>query len=363
MTDYKIDTILAHAGINNDEKTGALISPIHLSTTYQHPEFGHSTGFDYTRTKNPTRTSLEATLAAIEKADHALATSSGMAALVLLFNGFPVGSQVVAARDLYGGSFRWFNEQESLGRFQFTYANSEVELIAAITDQTDYVYLETPTNPLMVEFDIAKVSAIAHAKSAKVIVDNTFYSPIYQNPLELGADVVLHSATKYLSGHNDVLAGALMTNDQDLYDKLFYDQNTTGPTLSPLDSYLLMRGLKTLSLRMERATQNAQKILAFLKKSPAVKQVYYTGKGGMISLKVVDESKIPHILNTLKIFTFAESLGGVESLITYPATQTHADIPVETRHSYGLTDDLLRLSIGIEDADDLIADLEVALEG
>lgn len=363
MTDYKIDTILAHAGINNDEKTGALIFPIHLSTTYQHPEFGHSTGFDYTRTKNPTRAGLEATLAAIEKADHALATSSGMAALVLLFNGFPVGSQVVAARDLYGGSFRWFNEQESLGRFQFTYANSEVELIAAITDQTDYVYLETPTNPLMVEFDIAKVSAIAHAKGAKVIVDNTFYSPIYQNPLELGADVVLHSATKYLSGHNDVLAGALMTNDQDLYDKLFYDQNTTGPTLSPLDSYLLMRGLKTLSLRMERATQNAQKIVAFLKKSPAVKQVYYTGKGGMISLKVVDESKIPHILNTLKIFTFAESLGGVESLITYPATQTHADIPVETRHSYGLTDDLLRLSIGIEDADDLIADLEVALEG
>ncbi|MFH6710171.1 cystathionine gamma-synthase [Streptococcus suis] len=363
MTDYKIDTILAHTGINSDERTGALISPIHLSTTYQHPEFGQSTGYDYTRTKNPTRVSLETTLAAIEKADYALATSSGMAALVLLFNGFPVGSQVVAARDLYGGSFRWFNEQESIGRFQFTYANTEKELIAAITEETDYVYLETPTNPLMVEFDIAKVSAIAHAKGAKVIVDNTFYSPIYQNPLVLGADVVLHSATKYLSGHNDVLAGALMTNDQALYDKLFYDQNTSGPTLSPLDSYLLMRGLKTLSLRMERATQNAQKIVAYLEKSPAVKQVYYTGKGGMISVKVVDESRIPHILNTLKVFTFAESLGGVESLITYPATQTHADIPAGTRHSYGLTDDLLRLSIGIEDAEDLIVDLKTALEG
>lgn len=363
MTDYKIDTILAHTGINSDERTGALISPIHLSTTYQHPEFGQSTGYDYTRTKNPTRASLETTLAAIEKADYALATSSGMAALVLLFNGFPVGSQVVAARDLYGGSFRWFNEQESIGRFQFTYANTEEELIAAITEETDYVYLETPTNPLMVEFDIAKVSAIAHAKGAKVIVDNTFYSPIYQNPLVLGADVVLHSATKYLSGHNDVLAGALMTNDQDLYDKLFYDQNTSGPTLSPLDSYLLMRGLKTLSLRMERATQNSQKIVAYLEKSPAVKQVYYTGKGGMISVKVVDESRIPHILNTLKVITFAESLGGVESLITYPATQTHADIPAETRHSYGLTDDLLRLSIGIEDAEDLIVDLKTALEG
>ncbi|MGQ7358220.1 cystathionine gamma-synthase [Streptococcus suis] len=363
MTDYKIDTILAHTGINSDEKTGALISPIHLSTTYQHPEFGQSTGFDYTRTKNPTRASLEKTLAAIEKADYALVTSSGMAALVLLFNGFPVGSQVVAARDLYGGSFRWFNEQEQLGRFSFTYANTEEDLLAAITDQTDYVFLETPTNPLMVEFDIAKVSAVAHAKGAKVIVDNTFYSPIYQNPLLLGADVVLHSATKYLSGHNDVLAGVLMTNDQALYDKLFYDQNTTGPTLSPLDAYLLMRGLKTLSLRMERATQNAQKIVAYLRNSPAVKQVYYTGKGGMISVKVVDESRIPHILNTLKVFTFAESLGGVESLITYPATQTHADIPAATRHSYGLTDDLLRLSIGIEDAEDLIADLKTALEG
>ncbi|HFI0143760.1 cystathionine gamma-synthase [Streptococcus iners] len=363
MTDYKIDTILARTGINNDEKTGALISPIHLSTTYQHPEFGQSTGFDYTRTKNPTRASLEKTLAAIEKADYALVTSSGMAALVLLFNGFPVGSKVVAARDLYGGSFRWFNEQEQLGRFSFTYANTEEELLAAITDQTDYVFLETPTNPLMVEFDIAKVSAVAHAKGAKVIVDNTFYSPIYQNPLTLGADVVLHSATKYLSGHNDVLAGVLMTNDQALYDKLFYDQNTTGPTLSPLDAYLLMRGLKTLSLRMERSTQNAQKIVAYLQASPAVKQVYYTGKGGMISVKVADEGRIPHILNTLEVFTFAESLGGVESLITYPATQTHADIPAETRHSYGLTDDLLRLSIGIEDADDLIADLKTALEG
>ncbi|HEL1618768.1 TPA: cystathionine gamma-synthase [Streptococcus suis] len=363
MTDYKIDTILAHTGINSDEKTGALISPIHLSTTYQHPEFGQSTGFDYTRTKNPTRASLEKTLAAIEKADYALVTSSGMAALVLLFNGFPVGSQVVAARDLYGGSFRWFNEQEQLGRFKFTYANTEEDLLAAITDQTDYVFLETPTNPLMVEFDIAKVSAVAHAKGAKVIVDNTFYSPIYQNPLLLGADVVLHSATKYLSGHNDVLAGVLMTNDQELYDKLFYDQNTTGPTLSPLDAYLLMRGLKTLSLRMERATQNAQKIVSYLENSPAVKQVYYTGKGGMISVKVLDESRIPHILNTLQVFTFAESLGGVESLITYPATQTHADIPAETRHSYGLTDDLLRLSIGIEDAEDLIADLKIALEG
>ncbi len=362
MTDLKIDTILAQTGIRNDEQTGALIAPIYLSTTYQHPEFGQSTGFDYTRTKNPTRSSLEKTLAAIEKADYALVTSSGMAALVLLFNGFPVGSKIVAARDLYGGSFRWFNEQEASGRFSFVYTNTEEDMLAAITDETDYVFIETPTNPLMVEFDIAKVAQKAHAHGAKVIVDNTFYSPIYQNPIPLGADVVLHSATKYLSGHNDVLAGVLITSDKTIYDKLFYDQNTTGPTLSPLDCYLVMRGLKTLSLRMERSTSNAQKVVAFLRQSPAVKEVLYTGRGGMVSFKVADDSEIGHILNKLKVFTFAESLGGVESLITYPATQTHLDIPAEVRHSYGLTDDLLRLSIGIEDADDLVVDLKQALE-
>lgn len=362
MTDYKLDTILAHTGINSDEKTGALIAPIYLSTTYQHPEFGQSTGFDYTRTKNPTRLTLEKTLAQIEKADYALVTSSGMAALVLLFNSFPEQSKIVAARDLYGGSFRWFNEQESKGRYFFTYTNNQEDMLAAITDETDYVFIETPTNPLMVEFDIAQIAQKAKAHGAKVIVDNTFYSPIYQNPIALGADIVLHSATKYLSGHNDVLAGVLVTSDQTIYNKLFYDQNTTGPTLSPLDCYLLMRGLKTLSLRMERSTQNAQQIVAFLKDHPAIKEVLYTGKGGMISFKVVDESKIPSIINQLQIFTFAESLGGVESLITYPSTQTHLDIPAEVRQSYGLTDDLLRVSIGIEDVTDLIADLKQALE-
>lgn len=363
MTAYNIATLLARAGINSDWETGALIAPIHLSTTYQHPEFGRSTGYDYTRTKNPTRSKLEETLAAIEQARYALVTSSGMAALVLLFTGFPQGSKIVAARDLYGGSFRWFNEQEALGRFSFHYAQTEDDLLAAIDETTDYVFLETPTNPLMVEFDIARVAAVAHSHGAKLIVDNTFYSPIYQNPLPLGADVVLHSATKYLSGHNDVLAGVLMTNDQTLYDRLFYDHNTTGATLSPLDAYLLMRGLKTLAIRMERATKNAQQVVAYLEQSPAVKQVYYTGKGGMVSVKLVDEQKIPQVLNSLRVFTFAESLGGVESLITYPATQTHADIPAAVRHSYGLTDDLLRLSIGIEDSLDLVADLQAALEG
>lgn len=357
-----LETILAHAGIKSDKTTGALAAPIHFSTTYQHPEFGQSTGFDYTRTKNPTRATLEKTLAAIEKADYAIATSSGMSAIVLALEIFPIGAKVVAARDLYGGSFRWFNDKEKEGRFSFIYANSEEEMIATISDDTDIVYIETPTNPLMIEFDIEKIAIVAHEYGAKVVVDNTFYSPIYQNPIPLGADIVVHSATKYLSGHNDVLAGVVVTNDQATYDKLFYNLNTTGPTLSPFDSYLLMRGLKTLKLRMDKSTQNAQAVVEFLQSSPQVKEVLYTGKGGMISFKVANQEKIPTIINSLELITFAESLGGVESLITYPTTQTHADIPADVRASYGLTDDLLRLSIGIEDVEDLIADLKTALE-
>ena len=317
----QLDTILAHAGIKTDEATGALTTPLHFSMTYQHPEFGKSTGYDYTRTKNPTRSSLEKTLAAIEHADYALATSSGMSAIVLAFSVFPVGSKVLAVRDLYGGSFRWFHQVEQEGRFHFTYANqegrfhftyanTEEELLAALTEDIDVVYLETPTNPLMLEFDIAAIAEKAHAKGAKVIVDNTFYSPIYQRPLENGADLVLHSATKYLGGHNDVLAGALMTSDKEIYENLFYNLNTTGAVLSPFDSYLLLRGLKTLSLRMERSTKNAQAVAAFLKDSPAVKEVLYPGKGSMISFKIKNEAVIPHLLNTLKVFTFAESLGG-----------------------------------------------------
>ncbi len=360
---YQLETILAHAGIKSDQMTGALAAPIHFSTTYQHPEFGESTGYDYTRTKNPTRAILEKTLAAIEKADYAIATSSGMSAIVLAFEMFPAGSKVVAARDLYGGSFRWFNQQVRQERFIFKYTNSEEEMIAAITADTDIVYIETPTNPLMIEFNIEKIAQIAHAKGAKVIVDNTFYSPIYQNPISLGADIVVHSATKYLSGHNDVLAGVVITNDKTIYEKLFYNFNTTGPTLSPFDSYMLMRGLKTLKLRMEKSTDNARQIVTFLESSSAVKQVLYTGKGGMISFKLTDSTNIPQVINSLEVITFAESLGGVESLITYPATQTHADIPSEERHAYGLTDDLLRLSIGIEAVEDLIEDLRTALEG
>ena len=357
----KLDTILSHIGINHDEATGALISPIHFSTTYQHPEFGQSTGYDYTRTKNPTRTNLEEALASIESGQFAIATSSGMSAIVLALDIFPVGAKIVASRDLYGGSFRWFNDQEKRGRFFFDYVVTEKDMLGAISKETDVVYIETPTNPLMIEVDIAKVAKKAHENGATVIVDNTFYTPIYQQPLTLGADIVVHSATKYLSGHNDVLAGAVIVKEAALYEQLLYNLNTTGPVLSPFDSYLVMRGLKTLSLSMQRATQNATEIVNFLRQHAAVKSVLYTGLGGMISFKVKDQSKIPTIINSLSVITFAESLGGVESLITYPTTQTHADIPQAVRASYGLTDDLLRLSIGIEDVSDLIDDLKLAL--
>lgn len=357
-----LETLLVRSGVNSDKQTtGALVSPIYLSTTYQHPEFGKSTGYDYTRTKNPTRSQLEETLAKIDDAHFALATSSGMSAIVLAMEILPKGAKILACRDLYGGAFRWFHQKEEEGRFSFTYVNSQEDMILELANGYDALYIETPTNPLMIEFDIALISKLAHQQGIKVIVDNTFYTPIYQQPIREGADIVVYSATKYLSGHNDVLAGAVVTDKEDIYQQLFYNLNTTGATLSPFDSYLLMRGLKTLAIRMERSTQNAQAIVEFLSHSDHVEKVYYTGKGGMISFCVADEKRIPSIINKLKLITFAESLGGVESLITYPATQTHADIPQKTRESYGLTNNLLRLSIGIEGISDLIEDLKQAL--
>ena len=362
MTD-KLDTLLAHAGIKTDTTTGALVSPIHCATTYQHPEFGQSTGYDYIRTKNPTRSALEQTLAAIERADFALATSSGMAAIVLAFSVFAAGSKVLAVRDLYGGTYRWFAQDTQQQRFSFTYVATPEALTEALTREAyDVVFIESPTNPLMVSFDLTTIIPLAKQRGATVIVDNTFYTPIYQQPIALGADIVVHSATKYLGGHNDVLAGAVITHDAQLYEQLFYNLNTTGAVLSPFDSYLLLRGLKTLALRMERATANARAVVAYLQTCPAVRTVLYPGLGGMVSFKVTNPEQIPNILSRVRIFSFAESLGGVESLITYPTTQTHADIPQEVRHSYGLTDDLLRLSIGIEDPEDLIADLRAVLE-
>lgn len=355
-------TFLAQIGNHSDPYTGAISAPIHLSTTYAHPKLGASTGFDYTRTKNPTRTVLEEALAQLEAGSQAVATSSGMAAIQLVFGLLPRGAQVLASRDLYGGSYRFFNYLEEQQGPTFTYFEAQAEVLELLErEEVAAVFLETPTNPLMQVFDIARIAEAAHAKGAKLIVDNTFLTPLRQQPLTLGADFVVHSGTKFLSGHNDLLAGVAVAKSPEDGEVLAWLANTTGGTLAAFDSWLFIRSLKTLSLRLERQESNARYLAEQLQAQPQVKEVLYPGIGGMISLRVGDAAKVPAFLEALKLFTFAESLGGVESLVTYPTTQTHGDIPQELRESYGLTPDLVRLSIGIEEAADLLADLQTAL--
>lgn len=356
----QMDTFLAQIGNHQNPKTGSINTPIYFSTTYEHPTLGESTGYDYTRTKNPTREVLEDALATLEQGALGLATSSGMSAIQLIMSQFKVGSQIVCSRDLYGGSYRYFQELEKLGMYQFIYVVTEQEFEEKITNETVAVFIETPTNPLMNEVSIEKIASYTQKYSAQLIVDNTFYTPLLQRPLDLGADIVVHSATKYLGGHNDLLAGAIVTKSREIGEKLSYHLNTTGAVLSPFDSWLLIRGLKTLSLRMERHEKNAQAVVQYLQTSSHVKEVFYPKRGGMLSFKMQNSGNIKAFLRQLSIFTFAESLGGVESLITYPTTQTHADIPEKIRYSYGLTDDLLRISTGIEASEDLINDLDQA---
>lgn len=357
----EMTTFLAQLGNRSDQATGAVSAPIYLSTTYAHPELGQSTGYDYTRTKNPTRELLESGLATLENGARGIVTSSGMSAIALIFELFPSGSEFLVSRDLYGGSYRFFEELQARQIAYFHYFNTLNELEEQISSTIAAVFLETPTNPLMTEIDVSAVAEIAHQVNALLIVDNTFLTPLRQKPLELGADLVLHSGTKFLTGHNDILAGVIIAKEVSLGERLTYLANTTGPTLSSFDCWLFIRSLKTLPLRFERQEQNAKEITAFLKRQPAIKDVLYPGVGGMISLWLKEAVKVRSFLKELSIFTFAESLGGVESLITYPTTQTHADIPKELRESYGLTPDLLRLSIGIENSQDLIADLTQAL--
>lgn len=362
MTDLQIDTILAQIGNQQDELTGAVSLPVHFSTTFAHPTLGESTGFDYTRTQNPTRLVLETALAELEGGVAGFATSSGMSAIQLVLSLFPKGSQLLASRDLYGGSYRYFNQLAEQGFYEFSYFEDIHQLQALISDQTAGVFVETPTNPLMSEIDILAVATVAKNHQALVIVDNTFYTPIIQKPLELGADIVVHSATKYLGGHNDVLAGAVITNDRELGEQLGFLLNTTGAVLSPFDCWLLIRGLKTLAMRMERHEANAQVLVGYLETEKQVTEVIYPGRGGMISIKLQQTACIKPFLGQLRLFTFAESLGGVESLITYPTTQTHGDIPKEVRESYGLSDNLLRISVGVEGVKDLIDDLKQAFD-
>lgn len=375
-----LETKLVQAGVGKDEKTGAVNFPVYYATAYRHPSLGQSTGYDYTRTANPTRSVLEETIAEAEAGDAGFACASGMAAVHTVMGLFSQGDHLIVSLDLYGGTYRLFEQLLSRYGLTFTYVDlRDIQKVAdAIRPETKAIFVETPTNPLMQITDIREVVQLAKHNELLTIVDNTFMTPYCQRPLELGADIVLHSATKYLGGHNDVLAGLIVTKGAELSEKMRFLHNSIGAVLGPQDSWLLVRGMKTLALRMERHEANAFAVAAKLKEHPAVAEVFYpglaehpghdvqksqaSGYSGMVSFRVRSVEQVGLILQNLRIVSFAESLGGVESLCTYPTTQTHADIPQEVREYVGVCDRLLRLSVGIEHPDDLIADLTQALD-
>jgi len=376
----KIESRLAQIGSQKDNVTGAVSFPIYQATAFRHPALGESTGFDYARTKSPTRSVLEEAVAELESGDAAFACSSGMAALQTIFGYFSSGDHLIVSLDLYGGTYRLLERIMSRFGVTATYVdtNDLDQLGASLTPQTKAVLIETPTNPLMMITDIEKVTGWAKSNGLLTIVDNTLLTPYFQRPIELGADIVIHSATKYLGGHNDVLAGLIITKGEELSAQMAILHNSIGAVLGPQDSFLLARGMKTLALRMERHQSNATAIANHLLTHPAIAEVYYPalpdhpgydvqqrqslGNTGIFSFKVKDARYVAPILREVKLIAFAESLGGVESLMTYPAVQTHADIPEEIRRAVGVDDRLLRFSVGIEHVDDLIADLDQALE-
>ena len=353
---------------------GAISYPIYQTATYAHPGVGQSTGYDYSRLQNPTREQLEKVVASLEKGIDALAMSSGMAAIALLMELFRPGDHIIVDADLYGGSIRLFRNISEKNGVTFTSIDCYKDDVAAcIQENTRAIYIETPTNPMMHVTDITALAAIARERGILLIVDNTFLSPYFQNPLELGADIVVHSGTKYLGGHNDTLAGFLVTNREDISEKFRFLIKTTGAGLAPFDSWLILRGIKTLGIRMERAQENAFLIADWLKRQEAVTQVLYPGLpehpgyeimkrqargfGGMLTFQVKDKEFALSVLEKVRLIRYAESLGGVETLITYPYTQTHADVPEEIRLKNGITQQTLRLSVGIEDGADLLAEL------
>lgn len=358
----KLETQLVQIGNRSEEATGTVSAPVYFSTAYRHSGIGESTGYDYTRTANPTRTILEKAMAELEDGDQAFATSSGMAAIQVILSLFNQGDELIVSRDLYGGTYRLFEEGWKRWGLNFHYVDPRCiqEVEKRINPRTKAIFIETPTNPLMQETDIEAISQIARKHDLLLIVDNTFYTPYLQQPLKQGAHIVVHSATKYLGGHNDVLAGIIVAKGKELCERLFYFHNAIGATLSPMDSWLLMRGMKTLALRMKQHEANARRIVDYLENHDLVTDVLYPGRGGMLSFRILKEEWVNPFLKSLKLITFAESLGGVESFITYPATQTHADIPEEVRTAYGVCNRLLRFSVGVEDVEDLIADLDQA---
>lgn len=368
-----------HGAIDKTQNTGAVTVPIYQTATFAHPGIGQSTGYDYSRLQNPTREHLEKIVANLEDGTEALAFSTGMAAITTLMELFSMGDHIIASEDLYGGTLRLFENINKKNGLSFDYLDTSdlPKLRSLIRKETKAIYIETPTNPMMQVTDIREVAAIAREHNLLVIVDNTFLTPYFQRPLTLGADIVIHSGTKYLSGHNDTLAGFLVTNKADLSEKLRFIYKTTGACLAPFDCWLLIRGIKTLAVRMERQEENAKKIAAFLSSQEKVRKVYFiglpdhpgieiskkqaTGFGSMISFEVDTEDTAKQVLERVSLILFAESLGGTETLITYPMIQTHADVPINERLQRGINERLLRMSVGLEDADDLIEDLKQAL--
>jgi cystathionine gamma-synthase len=362
------------------DPTGAISAPIYQTATFAHPGVGQSTGFDYTRDTNPTRCALERTIAALESGTAAFAFTSGMAAIATLLELFRPGQRIIASADLYGGTHRMFSEVSRKNGLLVTRAETTQQIadaVAADPGATAAVFVETPTNPTMRVVDIARAAEIAHDAGALLIVDNTFLTPYFQRPLELGADVVVHSATKYLAGHNDTLAGAIIVRDANLAERIAGLRLTIGTALAPFDSWLVLRGLKTLAVRLDRQSATAQTVADWLRTHPCVTDVHYpgfpdhpgfavsqrqaSGHGAMIALRTVDAPSAHRLLASVRVIQFAESLGGTESLITYPITQTHADVPEEERLALGIDDRLLRLSVGLEDVRDVLADLDRAL--
>lgn len=377
----KFGTKAIHAGVEPDPTTGAIMTPIYQTSTYVQESPGKHKGYEYARTQNPTRDALQASLAALENGKHGLCFSSGLAATDVIMKTLRPGDEVIATNDLYGGSYRIFKKVFEPYGIKFTFVPfKEADSIKAyITDKTRMIWVETPTNPLMNIIDIEAVAAIAKAHNILLCADNTFATPYLQNPLDLGADMVVHSVTKYLGGHSDVVMGAIITNNDELAEKFAFLQNSCGAVPGPQDCFLVLRGIKTLHLRVQRHCENGAKVADYLVKHPKVGKVYWPGLpshpnheiakkqmrnfGGMISftLKTDSVEQSIHVMEKFKLFTLAESLGGVESLSCHPTIMTHASIPREERLKAGLSDSLIRLSVGVEDIEDLIADLEQAI--
>jgi cystathionine gamma-synthase/cystathionine beta-lyase len=379
-TPRQIETWLAQAGSTWDDKTGAISMPIYQVATFRHPALGQSTGFDYSRTANPTRSVLEETVARLDGGVRAFAFGSGLAAVDTVLRLFAPGDRIVVTEDLYGGTFRLFEKgYRALGVEAVYVDTSDTAAVerTLVSNQAKALFVETPTNPLLKVADLAALGELARRHNALLIVDNTFLTPALSRPFEFGADLTVYSGTKYLSGHNDVVAGLVVARTEKLAERLAFFQNAAGAILGPMDSWLLLRGLKTLVLRLKKQEENARVVAEFLARHPRVARVYYpglpthpdhetlrrqsSGWGAMIAFEVDAPARVPEILAGVRVFLFAESLGGTESLVTFPALQTHADLDPATRERLGINDRLLRLSIGTENADDLVDDLNAVL--